>query len=89
MFVWMLPMTPRTSVTLISPSGLRVSCITAATISSACASTAAFSFRSFSFRCFGGGGFHLPLMRLLEGENPLDFCVWTMGIPLLSDVPGQ
>ena len=35
MFFWMLPMTPRTSVTLISPSGLRVSCFTAATISSA------------------------------------------------------
>ncbi len=51
MLRWILPATPSTSVTRISPAGFRVSSCTAATMSSACASTAAFSFASFALRC--------------------------------------
>ncbi len=69
MFLWMLPMTPRTSVTRISGSGLRVSCFTAARISSACASTADFSFPQLLLALLGGGGLRLPLMSLLESED--------------------
>ena len=47
MFRWMLLVTFRISVILISCSGLRVSCPTAAMISSACGSTAA----SVRLRC--------------------------------------
>ncbi len=51
MFRWILPVTFSTSVTRISPTGLRVSSRTAAMMSSACASTADFSLASLALRC--------------------------------------
>ena len=78
MFLWMLPMTPRTSVTLISPSGLRVSCLHRRHDLIGVSFHGRFQFPQLLLPLLGGRGLRFPLMSLLESENPLDICEYAL-----------
>ena len=79
MFLWMLPMTPRISVTLISC--FRLACVLFHCRHDLIAVSlhGRFQFLQFLFPILGGSGFHFPLMSLLDREHPFYLCKHALG----------